>query len=692
MAGPISPPPVRRWDPEYIPAYVSNGLIGARVGHCPLVEGVTIVSGLAAVQPLYNVEGFARGPYPFAGDVAVDGVQLSKRPDAMRFVSQEYDFSRGELHTSLRLVTDGATAEIEILTFCSRTRPTCVAQETRVRVDRACDLTLTAKLDPTGIDGTWLSREVGDPSSEKQNVDGALLWEPPGALTKCGGAYWTELLGAPNARVTRDVHTARAPLSTSYQLRARSGRWYVLRQIASLIPSDFHKEPNRQAVRMTSVAAQEGFDKLRADNAAEWAELWRGRVVLLGADRKWQALADAAFYYLHAGAHRSSLFSTSMFGLAYWPNYHYYRGQVMWDIEFFAHPMLALTQPDAAHALLQYRFDHLDAAERNAAMNGHFGAQFPWASTTMNGEEGIRTSAPLVLFEQHVSLCVALAFARQVHLTGDIDYLHRRAWPVIEGVAGWIESRWKRTDRGLELLGTLGIAEQRAHPVDNPAYVNAAAIAVLKEAAAFAEQLGRDGAKWRRMAEEIRIPMDEQRRVLKNHERFTARATGRSAATPEALAALWPVGYALDEEAERETIQFYLDRVDPYLGSPMLPPILGVFAARIGDRARAQKLFEQGYAEYVNEAPFRETDEFSRTRSPQHPRTGPFTANLGGFLMACALGLTGLQIRGSDPRSWPVRAPAMPSGWDGVEIERIFVGGRDAHLIARQGDERARIT
>jgi len=690
VAAPISPLPVRKWDPEFIPAYVSNGLIGARVGHFPLVEGLTIVSGLAAVQPLDKVEGFARGPYPFAGDVAINGVQLSKRPDARRFVSQEYDFSCGEVRTSFQLVTDEATAEIEVVTFCSRSRPTCVAQETRVRVDRACDLTITAKLDPTGVDGKWLSREVGDPSSEKQVVDGALLWEPPGALSKCGAAYWTELIGAPNAKTTRDVHTDRAPLSTSYQLRARSGRWYVMRQIASLIPSDFHGEPNRQAVRMTSLAAQEGFDKLREDNAAQWADLWRGRVVLLGADRKWQALADAAFYYLHASAHRSSLFSTSMFGLAYWPNYHYYRGQVMWDIEFFAHPMLALTQPDAAHALLQYRFDHLQAAERNAAMHGHEGAQFPWASTTARGEEGIRTSAPLVLFEQHVSLCVALAFARQFHVTGDLDYLHRRAWPVIEEVAEWIRSRWTRTDRGLELLGTLGIAEQRAHPVDNPAYVNAAAIAVLRQAAAFADQLGRDGSTWRRLANDIRIPFDEQRKVLKNHERFTARATGKSAATPEALAAIWPVGHELDEDTERETIQFYLDRADPYVGSPMLPPILGVFAARVGDRERAQKLFEEGYAEYINE-PYRETDEFSRVRSPERPRTGPFTANLGGFLMACALGLTGLEIRGCDPRSWPVRAPAMPSGWDGVEIERIFVGGRDANLVARQGEERARI-
>jgi hypothetical protein len=686
---PISPSPVRTYRPDYIPAYLSNGLVGARVGKIPLKPGVCIVSGLAAIHPVDKVEGFAQGPYPFAGEVEVNGQKLTERADLVRFVSQEYDFSCGELSTRLRFTVGNVVANLDIVTFCSRSRPTVVAQETAVRVSEPCDLVVSAKLDPTAIDGRWLTRETRIPATDKQIIDGSLLWEPPGALAQCGAAYWTEFVGGSHAKTSRDEDTERAPLRTSYELRARSDRRYALRQIVSLVPSDMHMQPNRQAVRMASMAAQDGFDNLRATNAQQWADIWRGRVVLLGADRRWQALADAAYYYLHAGAHRSSLFSTAMFGLAYWPNYHYYRGQVMWDIEFFGHPMLLLTQPSTGKALLEYRYRHLEAAERNAAMNGHSGAQFPWASTPMHGEEGLRTSAPLVLFEQHVSLCVALAFARQFHVTGDLEYLHGRAWPVIEAVAEWIESRWTRTDRGLELLDALGIAEQRSQPIDNPSYVNMAAIAVLRQAAEFSQALGRgSGDRWRRMADAIRIPMDEDRRVVKSHERFTARATGRTAATPEALAGLFPVGYRLDPEVERETIKFYLDRVDPYLGSPMLPPLLGVYAAWIGDRERSQDLFEKGYAEYINE-PFTETDEFSRTRFGDQPRKGPFTANSGGFLQACVLGLSGLHINSCDPTTWAVRPPAMPDAWNGVEVERLIAGGREFHLVAKQGEQRA---
>ena len=169
------------------------------------------------------------------------------------------------------------------------------------------------------------------------------------------------------------------------------------------------------------MAARRGFETLRDENRGAWEQIWKGRIKLVGADQRWQALADAAYFYLHASAHSSSLFSTSMFGLAYWPNYHYYRGHVMWDIESFAFPTLLLTAPEAAHALLAYRVQRVQAAQRNAAMHGYRGLQFPWASGPRHGEEAIRLSAPQLVFEQHVSLSVALAFARMVGVaTNDV--------------------------------------------------------------------------------------------------------------------------------------------------------------------------------------------------------------------------------------------------------------------------------
>ena len=122
----------------------------------------------------------------------------------------------------------------------------------------------------------------------------------------------------------------------------------------------------------------------------------------------------------------------------------------------------------------------------------------------------------------------------------------------------------------------------------------------------------------------------------------------------------------------------------------MLCSLLGVWAARLGDRGRSCDLFERGYADYINE-PFRETDEFSRRRFPEKPRVGPMTANAGGFLMGCLVGLPGLRIGPDDPCTWPRRPVVLPEGWRSIEVERLWVRGRPARLRAVQGAERAEL-
>jgi trehalose/maltose hydrolase-like predicted phosphorylase len=686
----ISPAPVRQWRPEWIPAYLSNGLIGLRAGPIPQIEGLCIVGGLAAVDPVEKGEGFARGPYPIGGDIELDGRKLSRVPQQAHLVEQRYDFSRAELSSRFVFQSAGAAATVEVLTFCSRSLPSVVAQETRVRVDRQCRLVLTAKLDPTGIDGRWLSRETTTPDSDQLVVDGSMLWETHGGLSTCGASYITQFEGSVNVERRREQHDELAPLLTAYALDARPGQLYILRQFASLVPSQAHHEPHRHATRLVGMAARRGVERLRQENAGAWEEIWKGRVRLVGAEARWQALADAAYYYLHASAHSSSLFSTSMFGLAYWPNYHYYRGHVMWDIETFAFPVLLLTAPEVAEALLGYRFDRLEAARRNAALYGYRGLQFPWASGPRHGQEVIRLSAPQLVFEQHVSLDVGIAFARYVHATGDEDFLRERAWPVLEGVANWVVSRAVKTARGYELKEMIGVAEQ-SDPVDNNAYVNMAAGTLLCEAAGFARRLGRqDAQRWEQVARGLLLPLDEQRGLIRNHDRYSPNEKGATAATPEALAGLFPVGYSVDDRVERATISFYLQRAEDFVGRPMLSALLGTYAAWAGDRAGARRWFESGYAEFVQE-PFTEANEFSPRRFPDKPRVGPFMANQGGFLMSCLFGLTGLRLNAGEPAGWFTRSVVLPEGWEAIEVDRLYVRGRPMRLVARQGEARARL-
>src|SRR2546423_13426746 len=96
---PTPPPPLRGARPDVPPAYLSNGLIGLRVGCVPLRDGLAIVQGLVGRDPVMQVESFARAPYPAAGDVAIDGHRLSAVPGRAEFVDQRHDFASGELTT-----------------------------------------------------------------------------------------------------------------------------------------------------------------------------------------------------------------------------------------------------------------------------------------------------------------------------------------------------------------------------------------------------------------------------------------------------------------------------------------------------------------------------------------------------------------------------------------------------------------
>ncbi|HEV7898025.1 MAG TPA: hypothetical protein VGP31_09310 [Planosporangium sp.] len=685
----ISPDPVTGWHTEYLPAYLSNGMMGMRVGKVPLTNGVAILNGVEGLDPANEVEAFARAPYPLAGDIGIGKTTLSASPERVTLHEQRYDFSCGELHTRFDVEGDDARAEVETLIFCSRTQPTLVLHQMDVRVDRDCDLKLAVVVDTRGVPGHFVDREVDFAGTAAvEPVDGLLRWSTFGDLSTCGVAYVTDLEGTQDFSQAFD-RSRIGPLSTTYSFRARAGGHYRLRRMVSLVPMALHSEPHVQAVRLLQPARLRGFDKLRGDNRAAWEELWRGRVVLAGAPTRWQALADAAYFYLHTGTHPAAPASTSLFGLAYWPNYHYYRGHIMWDVETFALPTLIFTNPRAARGILNFRHTRVAGARANAASAGREGLQYPWESSLRYGQEAAPVDALPPAVEHHVSMDVAIGFARFIHATGDREFARNQGWSVMSGVAEWIRNRIERTSRGYEIKHVNGIAETDT-TVDNNAFVNMAAIVALREAATLGRDLGQGSPDdWERMATEIALPVDRERGIILNHDGYDP--TEKMGETPEAPAGFFPLGFETDPETERRTLTYYLGFAHRYAGAPMLSSMLGVYAARVGDRDAALELFERGYADFVID-PYRITTEFSPKAYPDQPRAGPFTANLGGFLMACVYGLCGIRLKQGPPVSWCERPVVMPRGWDGVRVERIWVRGAPATLAADHGADRARIS
>jgi hypothetical protein len=342
--------------------------------------------------------------------------------------------------------------------------------------------------------------------------------------------------------------------------------------------------------------------------------------------------------------------------------------------------------PDAARALLDYRYRHLEGAHQNASLHGWLGAMYPWESCPVHGDEVTPGARPYT--EDHVSMDVALAFTSYIQATGDLDFARRVGWPVLRPVAEFVRSRAVRTRRGFEILDTVGPREHY-QPVANNAYTNMAAATVLRQTVEIGTAIGECApAAWSEIADRLIVPRDTRRGTILNHD--GARLDEPQGGVPEGAAGLFPVGYQAPADVELATYRYAATEQAPlYAGMPMLGALLPVFAARAGEPSLARDLLEPAYGEFINE-PFLEPDEYPRSRTDR-PRASPMFANLGGYVTGLLYGFTGIRTSMGDPAAWAERPVVMPAGWKGIHVERVWMRGRPWRLDAAKGADRTEL-
>jgi protein-glucosylgalactosylhydroxylysine glucosidase len=680
---PLSPDPVDGFRGNDLPAYLANGLVGLRVREIPVLPGSVIVNGVVGLHVEEPVEAAVPVPYPLAADMGIGETWLTEQPWLISDVTQRYDFAAGELSSGFAFHVGEVALRAEVLTFASRSDPSLVLQRIELTTDAACTVRLRAGIATAGSRGRADERKAGQQAAWG---NGAMLWVPEGDFSCCGIACHSECPQATDEPCFRDKHGS-GSLNAEYSVELKRGRTVQLEQIAALVPSLVHHRPMDEAIRRLAKGKELGFDRLRDLNRESWRELWEGRIVVDGASADHQRLIDAGFFYLNSSAHRSSPAATSMFGLASWPNYNYYFGHVMWDIDAFCVPPLLLVQPTAARSLLGFRARHVDAARMYAMLDNKDGLRFPWEAAPRSGEEATPGPGSGAAHAAHVSLHVARSFALQAEAERDMRYLRETGWPILSGVADWLASRVTRTTRGFELLRATGPAEV-PEPPDNDSFTLMTAYDLLRRTIRIGLSIGAEiPSNWRDMAENLHLPVRSDG-VIASHEEF--RISEPKGATPSPLAGLFPMNYPATGRQEKATLDLFLSHWPDYAGSPMLPAFYPVWAAMRGDRALALKLFEEGYVAY-DKGRFHQCLEYREDHPDSKVPAGPFMANIGGMLMTMLLGLPGIEISDADPSEWGRRPVILPSGWKSIIVDRLWVGGKPMRMEAIHGTAQARL-
>lgn len=441
--------------------------------------------------------------------------------------------------------------------------------------------------------------------------------------------------------------------------KIKAGETYRYSIVGSSITSAHHDDPLNEAERLTIFAKLQGRDRLIEMHTNAWNELWKSDIIIEG-DAQSQQDVHSMLYHLYSFVREGNSNSPSPMGLSGLG----YNGHVFWDTELWMFPAILQLHPQMAKSMVEYRFERLEAAKRNAFGKGYKGAMYPWESA----ETGVEETPVWALsgpFEHHITACVGIAAWNYYCVTQDKNWLKEKGWPILKNTADFWASRVERNGPNHYDIKNVVAADEWAENVDNNAFTNAAAKANLKYATEAAKILGiAADADWINVANNIpfsqmasRHGTDKNEGVTIEHD--TYKGEGIKQADVNLLA--YPLKEITDPKQIKKDLDYYSVRV-PNEGTPaMTQAIFTLLYARLGDSEKAFHFFKDAYVPNLL-PPF---NVIAETKGGTNPY---FATGAGGIIQAVLNGFGGLEIT---PQGITQIKSALPKQWKSLTITGV---------------------
>ncbi|MFT3681907.1 MAG: glycoside hydrolase family 65 protein [Ferruginibacter sp.] len=438
-----------------------------------------------------------------------------------------------------------------------------------------------------------------------------------------------------------------------FSKKLNAGETYRYSIVGSSITSAHHDDPLNEAERLTIFAKLQGRDRLVEMHNKAWDELWKSDIVIEG-DAQSQQDVHSMIYHLYSFVREGSSNSPSPMGLSGLG----YNGHVFWDTELWMYPAILQLHPEIAKGIIEYRYERLEAAKRNAYGKGYKGAMYPWESAGSGVEETPvwALSGP---FEHHITADIGVAAWNYYCVTQDKNWLRERGWPILKATADFWASRVERNGPGQYDIKNVVAADEWAENVDNNAFTNAAAKANLKYATEAAKLLGiLPDADWMNVANNIPI-LKMPDGVTKEHATYNGE--GIKQADVNLLA--YPLKEITDPKQIKKDLDYYAVRV-PNEGTPaMTQAIFTLLYSRIGDADKAFHFFKDAYVPNLL-PPF---GVIAETKGGTNPY---FSTGAGGILQGVLNGFGGLDIT---PAGITQVKSVLPKTWKSLTLKGIGV-------------------
>lgn len=450
-----------------------------------------------------------------------------------------------------------------------------------------------------------------------------------------------------------------------------------------------------------------GYERLKAEQREAFRAFWKyGDVKIKGDDRLCQGIRFNLFHIMQA-AGRNGKTGMGAKGLSG----EGYEGHYFWDTEMYILPVFVYTAPEIAKALLEYRYSTLEQARARARVLGHpKGALFPWR--TINGEEA-STYFPLGTAQYHINADIAYAFKLYVDVSGDYDYLEKRAAEVlVETARVWADVGCFVPSKGGRycICSVTGPDEYNAI-VDNNFYTNLMARENIKDALWALKEIGKrnrtaleelscrlgitgeETEYWEKIVEKMYFPYDGERQIYPLDDGFMMRKPWDESKIPEEKRHLLYENYhplfiyrqRMSKQADailgmllhcdlfsveelRRNYDFYQEVTLHH--SSLSTCIFGMLACRIGYREEAYR--------YFAESARMDLDDYH-----DNFYAGIHAANMAGTWQAIVFGFGGVRVY----NSMLLIEPFLPEAWEGYSFRISYQGSQLKISTRRNGTE-----
>jgi trehalose/maltose hydrolase-like predicted phosphorylase len=451
---------------------ISNGFLGVRGARATTRGARWIVPPRTYVAGLFDTssaEGAISGLVPAADwlevHILLPGGPLVHHPGDVSSHRMTLDLRRGALLSASRL----KTTELGMLRL--RTLRLVSLSERAVRLQL-----IQMEIEKGEIEITF-----------EASFEGVNLGLVSGKIEQDLGVWRTHSSGKGLAMATasslqidsRDLPPiALGPLKWSWSWTSRPGQVVCFERSVAVMRSDTQGlDPGSGARERLGVVRHLGWRGVLAEHEAAWASRWRCSAVEVDGDAAAQQALRFAVYHLNSAANpadeRVSIGARALTGDDH--------GHEFWDTEIYLLPFYILTWPEAARALLMYRFHTLDAARAKAAGMGWRGALYAWESADTGAETAPeqvigpdRQIIPILCGkeEQHISADVAYAVWQYWQASGDEGFLlDAGAEILLEAGRFWSSRAQLEADGRCHIRGVIGPDEYHEH-IDDNAFTN----------------------------------------------------------------------------------------------------------------------------------------------------------------------------------------------------------------------------